>query len=177
MFHSLLENRRSIRKFENKPVEAEKIDMLVEAALRSPSSRGFNPWEFVVVTDPELVSKLAKSKAAGSSWMGNAPLAIVVCGDPEKSDVWVEDTSIATTIIHLAAASLGLGSCWIQIRKRAHNDSKSAEAYIQELLNIPSRLNILSMIAIGYPDEEKAGHPKSDLFYDKVSYNEYGKRQ
>ncbi len=120
MFHSLLENRRSIRKFENKAVEAEKIDLLVEAALRSPSSRGFNPWEFVVVTDPGLIKQLAQSKAAGSSWMGNAPLAFVICGDPEKSDVWVEDTSIATTIIHLAAASLGLGSCWIQIRERAH---------------------------------------------------------
>ena len=177
MFHSLLENRRSIRKFENRAVEAEKIDLLVEAALRSPSSRGFNPWEFVAVTDPGLIKQLAKSKAAGSSWMKNAPLAFVICGDPEKSDVWIEDTSIATTIIHLAAASLGLGSCWIQIRERAHDDSKSAEAYIQELLSIPSGLKILSMIAIGYPSEEKAGHPKSELLFEKVSYNGYGQKQ
>ena len=176
MLHSVFENRRSIRKFKTKAVEADKIDLLVEAVLRSPSSRGFRPWEFVVVTDPDLIKPLAQSRTAGSSWMGNAPLAFVVCGDPEKSDVWIEDTSIATTIIHLAAASLGLGSCWIQIRRRAHNNSKSAEAYIQELLNIPSRLKILSMIAIGYPDEEKAGHPKSELLFEKVSYNGYGQR-
>lgn len=177
MFHSLIENRRSIRNFENTAVEAEKIDFLVEAALRSPSSRGFNPWEFVVVTEPGVIKQLSKSKAHGSSWMENAPLAFVICGDPEKSDVWVEDTSIATTFIHLAAASLGLGSCWIQIRERAHDDTKSAEAYIQEVLNIPSRLKILSMIAIGYPGEEKAGHSKSDLQFEKVSYNGYGQKK
>ena len=177
MFQSLIENRRSIRNFKDKAVEAEKIELLVEAALRSPSSRGFNPWEFVVVTEPDLIRQLSASKAHGSSWMANAPLAFVVCGDPERSDVWVEDTSIATTFIHLAAASLGLGSCWIQIRERAHNDNKSAEAYIQEVLNIPTRLKILSIIAIGYPGEEKAGHSKSDLQFEKISYNGYGKKQ
>ena len=74
MFHSLLENRRSIRKFENKAVEAEKIDLLVEAALRSPSSRGFNPWEFVVVTDQGLIKQLAQSNTKPNiimwSWCG-----------------------------------------------------------------------------------------------------------
>ena len=176
MFLSLIEKRRSIRKFQDKPVEAEKVDQLVEAALRSPSSRGSNPWEFVFVTDRARIEKLSHSKEHGSSFLKNAPLCVVVCADPEKSDVWVEDASIASIFLHLAAASLGLGSCWIQIRKRAHNGGRSAEAYVRETLHIPDRLSIESIIAVGYPDEEKPGHPKETLLYDKISYNEYGKK-
>lgn len=175
MLLSLIEKRRSIRKFQDKPVEPEVIDQLVEAALRSPSSRGFNPWEFVFVTDKECIEKLSRSKEHGSSFLKNAPLCVVVCADPEKSDVWVEDASIASIILHLASTSLGLGSCWIQIRKRPHDGSRSAEEYIQETLNIPKRLNIESIVAIGYSDEEKPPHPKASLLYDKISYNEYGK--
>jgi nitroreductase len=91
MFIDLLRSRRSIRQFEPRPVEQAKVDLLVEAALRSPSSRGFNPWEFVVVDNPELIDRLSKAKPHGASFLAKAPLAVVVCADPEKSDVWVED--------------------------------------------------------------------------------------
>lgn len=175
MFLSLIEKRRSIRKYQDKPVEPEKIDLLVEAAIRSPSSRGFNPWEFVFVTDKARIETLSRSKEHGSSFLKNAPLCVVVCADPEKSDVWVEDASIASIFLHLAATDLGLGSCWIQIRKRPHDGGKSAEAFIRETLNIPERINIESIVAVGYPDEDKPGHPKDALLYDKISYNEYGK--
>jgi nitroreductase len=174
MLLSLLEKRRSIRKFQNKPVETEKIDQLIEAALRSPSSRGAEPWEFVVVTDREKIKNLSRAKAHGSAFLENAPLCLVILADPQRSDVWVEDASIASIIIHLSASSLGLGSCWIQIRKRAHNDSKTSEAFIQEILKIPENLSIESIVAIGYPDEQKTPHPKSKLKYEKISYNGYG---
>ena len=94
MFLSLAKKRRSIRRYLEKPVEAEKIEMLIEAALRAPSSRGFNPWEFVVVTDGVLLEKLSKSKPHGASFLKDAPLGIVVCADPEKCDVWIEDASM-----------------------------------------------------------------------------------
>ena len=174
MFLSLIEKRRSIRKYTGKPVEAEKIDALVEAALRSPSSRGFNPWEFVVVTDKTLLEKLSKAKPHGASFLKNAPLGIVVCADPEKCDVWVEDASIATIFIHLAAESMGLGSCWIQIRKRMHDQTTTAQAYISGLLNIPKNLTVESIVAIGYPSEKKPPHRKEELQYKKVHYGLYG---
>ncbi len=176
MFIELLHKRRSIRRFEDRPVEKEKIDILVEAALRSPSSRGFNPWEFVVVTDKETIVDLARAKTHGSKFLGNASLAVVVVADPEKSDVWIEDASIASILLHLQATDLGLGSCWVQIRLREHNESASAEQYVSEKIGLPEGMVVEAIIGIGYPAETKPGHPESYLQYDKVSYEKYGNR-
>ena len=70
---------------------------------------------------------------------------------------------------------MGLGSCWIQIRKRMHDEIRSAEAYVSEILNIPKIYAVESMIAIGYPDEKKPSHRKEDLQYEKVYRDIYGK--
>ena len=173
MFLPLIQNRRSIRKFQDKAVEAETIDILVEALLRAPTSMGNNSWKFVVVTDPNLLEKLSRAKPHGASFLKKAPLGIVVCGDPQISDVWIENSSIASIYIHLAAASLDLGSCWIQIRERPHDESLSAEAYIADILNLPAHLKVLSIIAIGYPAESKAPHPRDTLAWDRVFLNNH----
>ena len=174
MFLSLVQGRRSIRKYQDKPLESEKIDSLVEAVLRAPTSMGKNSWEFVVVTDSGLLEKLSSAKPHGATFLKNAALGIVVCGNPQISDVWIEDASIASIFIHLAAASLELGSCWIQIRERKHNDTQTAEAYISNILNLAAHIKVESIIAIGYPDERKTSHPRENLPYDKVSLNNYG---
>ena len=174
MFLPLAQKRRSIRKYLDKQVEAEKIDSMVEAVLRAPTSRGKNSWEFVVVTDPGLLEKLSNAKPHGANFLKNAALGIVVCANPQISDVWIEDASIASIFIHLAAAALDLGSCWIQIRERKHNDAQTAEAYIAEVLNLPPHLKVGSIIAIGYPAESKPAHAKERLPYAKVSLNNYG---
>jgi nitroreductase len=177
MLIDLLRTRRSVRQFEDKPVEKEKIELLVEAMLRSPSSRGLNPWEFVIVTDPEKLAALALAKPHGASFIKNAPLAIVVCGDSSKSDVWVEDCSIAAIILHLAAADLGLGSCWVQLRKREHDAQISSDQYVRKLLGLGDNLSVEAVIAIGYGTEGKPGHPDSSLLYEKVSYEQYGRKK
>lgn len=174
MFLSLVEKRRSIREYLDKPLENEKIAMLAEAALRSPSSRGFNPWEFIFVTDRDALSELSKSKPHGASFLKNAPLGVVVCADPDKCDVWVEDASIASIFLHLAAESLGLGSCWIQIRKRMFDRAKSAQARVQEILDIPENIQVESIVAIGYPAESKPPHRKESLQFEKIHHNRYG---
>ena len=175
MFFELIETRRSIRKFSSRPLEKENIDRLIEAALRAPSSRDFRPWRFIVVEDPALLEKLAEAKPHGAAFLKNAAAGIVVCGDTAASDVWVEDCAIASTFVHLAAHDLGLGSCWIQIRKRIHSPEKTAEIYIKELLDIPEALSVASIIAVGYPDETKSGHPKQSLAYNQVFFNGFGK--
>ena len=176
MVMSVIRKRRSIREFKTNPVEPEKVDLLVEAALRAPSSRGLQPWEFVVVTDKDLLEKLSRAKPHGSAFVKNAPLAVVVCADPDKSDVWVEDCSIAAILMQLSAESLGLSSCWIQIRERMHDDAESSEGYIAELLRIPKKLKVESVIAIGYPAETKPPHKREELPFDKVYLHLYGNR-
>jgi nitroreductase len=174
MFLSLIQKRRSIRRYLPWPVEKEKIEVLIEAALRAPSSRGCNPWQFIFVTNRDLLKKLSLTKEHGSSFLRNATLGIVVCADADKSDVWVEDATIASIFIQLAAESIGLGSCWIQIRERMHDDEKTAQKYITEILNIPSGLKVESIISIGHPEKRKPPHAKKDLQYDKIYLNSYG---
>ncbi len=171
MFFELIEKRRSIRKFKSRSIEKEKIEKLAEAALRSPSSRGINPWIFIIVDDLQILKKLSTAKPHGSSFLKNAPLCFVVCADSEKTDTWVEDTSIASIFLQLAAEDLGLSSCWIQIRGRNHGDSISAEAYIQNILKIPATIKIESIIAMGYPDEIKTAHTLESLHMEKIFHN------
>ncbi|HEB30859.1 MAG TPA: NAD(P)H nitroreductase [Spirochaetes bacterium] len=170
----ILKKRRSVRKYKKIEIEDEKIDLLVQAALLSPTSRNLQPWEFVAVTDRDILEKLSHSKEDGSGFLKNAPLGIVVTADPDKSDVWVEDASIASIIIQLTAESVGLSSCWIQIRKRMHNNSVTAEQYVRNILNIPENRDVESIIAVGYSDETARARTGKNLKYEKVSLNRYG---
>lgn len=175
MLLELLKRRRSIRKFTDQSVEQEKIDILVEAMLRSPSSRSLNPWEFVVVQDKETIETLSQAKPHGATFMKGAPLAIAVCADPAKCDVWVEDCSIASLLLHLAATDLGLGSCWVQIRLREHDQTQMASDHVAKLLGLPEGMEVEAIIAIGYPAEEKQGHPVESLLMERVHRERYSK--
>jgi nitroreductase len=174
MLLDLLRERRSIRKFTDQKIEEGTLDILIEAVLRSPSSRSINPWEFVVVTDKETIGALARSRSSGSSFLAGSPLAIVVCADPAKSDVWVEDASIAALLLHLCAADLGLGSCWIQIRKRQHDSQTDSDSYVKNILDIKPDMAVEAIVAIGYKAEEKPGHAIDTLLYERISYQRYG---
>ena len=170
-FFEILQKRRSIRKFEDKPVEPEKVERLLQAAFLSPSSHNHRPWHFIIVDDRELLNKLSKSKD-GAQPLRNAPLAIVVAADETKSDVWIEDSSIAAEHIQLAAVDLGLGSCWIQIRNRYFDENTTAEQYIQQLLEIPKNYRITCIIGVGYPLRRKP-EKQPVIEFDKVSWNKF----
>lgn len=169
----LIRARRSIRAYTKEPVDRQSVDLLAETLLRAPTSRNNKPWEFVVVDDPQLLEGLAKAKEHGSTFLKGAPLAIVVCADADKSDVWVEDCSIASILVQMTAQSLGLGSCWVQIRKRPHDRETTAEAFIRELLGLPERLNVEAVIGIGHPAEKRVPVPARELGYGKVKRNRY----
>jgi nitroreductase len=166
-----LRTRRSIRKYERREVDRETTDLLVEALLRSPTSRGFNHWEFLFVDDPGLLKRLAASKKHGSSFLDGAPLAVVICGDESRTDVWIEDCAIAAAYLHAAAHTLGLGSCWIQIRNRPHDEEKSADEFVRETLNIPDPFRVECIVAVGHPAEKKDGVPAEALAREKVHWN------
>lgn len=164
----LLRKRRSVRRFEDRAIEPEKVELLKEAVLRSPSSRNFDPWHFIFVDDKKMLAALSKAKPHGASFLKGAALGIVVCGDEAVSDVWVEDCSIASIIAQLAAQSLGLSSCWIQLRKRQHSEGITSEDYVRKTLGIPESLKVESIIAVGYPAEHPKPIERSALKDDRI---------
>ena len=176
MFSSLLGKRRSIRKYMDKGIEPEKIDALIEAALRSPSGKSINPLEFVVIEDRQMLEKLSTAKPAGAAFLKNSALGILICADQERSDTCIEDASIAAIVIQLAAESLDLGSCWIQLRNRQHADGQSSQQYARQLLGIPETYMVQAVIAVGYPAQTKAPHEKESLKFESVHRGRFGSR-
>ncbi|MHB9055141.1 MAG: nitroreductase family protein [Paludibacteraceae bacterium] len=167
-FFDLLKNRRSTRQYSDRKIEQEKIDKLTAAALMSPSSKRSNPWEFIVVEDKETLAKLSESRPHGSQMLSQAPLGIVVIADRTRSDVWMEDASIAALIIQLQAQDMGLGSCWTQIYLRQKEEDLTAEEYIRNLLEIPEKYAVLCIISVGYKNEDRPPHNEEKLAYNKI---------
>lgn len=167
----LLRERRSVREFTGQPIESEKVEVLVEAVLRSPTSRNLDPWEFVFVDDQALLDGLGRLKPHGAGFLSSAKMAVVVCGDAGKSDVWIEDCSIASILLQMTAQSLGLGSCWVQVRNREHDAGISSCCYVRKLLDIPEPFEVLSVIGFGYPDEHRPGVPMENLEQGKIHWN------
>lgn len=173
MMIDLLRKRRSVRQYADRPVEPDKLALLKEAVLRSPSSRNFDPWEFTFVDDRHLLERLSQSKPHGAAFLKQAPLGIVIGADDSKCDVWVEDCSVAAILTQLTAQSLGLGSCWIQIRKRFCKEDTPSEMIIRDILNIPDNIRILSIVAVGYPAEHPEPIPAADLKTDRIHTNRW----
>ena len=177
MFNELAEKRRSVKVYAQRPVEAGKIDAIIEAALRSPTGKGARPWTFVVVTDKALLKNLSVSRPQGAAFVKDASVAVVVCGDSSASGLWIEDCAIAAVTMQYAAHDLGLGTRWAQIRGNNFNEGTPSTQYIAKLLGLPENLTVECIIAIGYPGEEMVPHKKDELRFDKVSYNRYGQKK
>ena len=169
----ILRNRRSVRQFGARPIETEKIEILKEALVRSPSSRSINPWEFIVVDKRETILELSRCKPHGAGFLSSAPVAVVIMGDITSSDTCVEDCSIAAITLQYAAESLDLKSCWCQVRLREHGEGRSAEEYVRELMGIPDHYLVECILGIGYLGEDKLPHEYESLDWGKVHFNKY----
>lgn len=145
----------------------------MEALLRSQSSRNVRPWEFIIIDDKQQLVDLASAKQHGSGLIKGAALAVVVIADHTKSDVWVEDVSIASMQLQLMADSLGLGSCWVQIRNRNATEEVTSNQYVKDALDIPENYSVESIIALGYPAETPKPHAKEDLQFEKIKYGSF----
>lgn len=144
--------RRSIRKYQDENVEEEKIEKLLEAAAAAPSAGNEQPWHFIVIKDRERLNHLAEIHPY-AKMLKEAPLAIAVCADLNKQKhqgFWVQDCSAATQNILLEAVSLDLGTVWIGC-----HPAKDREKVVSEYLEVPADFKTLSLIAVGYPAEEK----------------------
>lgn len=172
-FHDMLFTRHSIRKYTDEPIDGEHVKLLLEAALLAPSGKSVRPWEFVVVEDKEVLTKMSECRPFGSGPVAKCKLAIVVCGDPGKTDVWVEDCTIAATYIQLQAEALGLGSCWIQMRGRFDKDNNDSADLIRELLDIPGEQQVECIIVLGHKDEVRRPVDPDKLLWEKVHIGKF----
>lgn len=176
-FNQLITNRRSTRKFTEEPLKPEQVEMIVKAALMSPASKSSNPWQFVLVEDKMMLEKLSLCKKHGSKLISGCTLAIIVLADPLISDVWIEDSSIASIMMQLQAENLGIGSCWVQIRERYTDTDTPSDEYIKELFDIPMQLQVLSVIAFGYKAQERAPFDEEKLQWEKVHIGKFNTDQ
>ncbi|MFO7731015.1 MAG: nitroreductase family protein [Spirochaetia bacterium] len=176
MLYKLLQKRRSVRAYEPQAVERAKLERILQAALLSPSSKGSQPWSFILVDDPTLLKTLSNSKPHGAAFLANAAFAIVVCADLEVATAWIEDCSIAAINSQIAMEEEGLGSCWIQIRGRKTQDDKPSTEYVKKTLNLPDHFEVEAIIAAGYPAEPQVAHSLEDLKWERVHHNRFGQQ-
>ena len=163
-----------MRKFTGEELTQDEVVALMKAALMSPSSKRTNCWQFVLVDDKELLKDLAHCKEAGSAFLADAALAVVVVADPLVSDVWVEDASIASLMVQLQAEDLGLGSCWVQVRERFTATGMLSNEFVHGLLDLPLQLQVLSIIAVGHKGMERKPFDEAHLQWEKIHINKYG---
>ncbi len=173
-FLELLKSRRSCRRFTGEPVEQEAVADIMRAALMAPSGHRINPWEFILVEDRSMLKSLSVSKAAGAQLLEGAAMAVVVVADTDKSDVWIEDCSIATILMQLAAEERGLGSCWVQIRLRKDAEGGSAEENVKLLLGLPEHYAVLSIVAVGHKERDSKPFDEDKMQWEKVHIGVYG---
>ncbi len=163
--------RTSIRSYQDRPVEQDKIEKLLRAGMAAPSAVDKRPWHFVVVIDKHVLEGLAQANP-NAGMAARAPLAIVVCGDKTKAlkrvpDYWVQDASAATENILIAAQGMGLGAVWTGTYPVTERVEKVAS-----VLNLPEHIIPFCTIVIGYPEHYQA--PKDKWDEGNISYNTFG---
>ena len=136
-----IQERRSIRSYQNTSIPRELVEKILEAGRLAPSAKNFEPWHFIAVT--ETAKRKALSKGAWAKFLIQSPLVIVACGDKKASPEWYAiDVALAVENMILTAVSLGLGTCCV---------GSFNEKNIKSTLKIPEKFEIIVMLAVGYP--------------------------
>jgi len=166
-------NRRSIRKYLKKPVEFDKIAVILKAGSKAPSAGNLQDYRFIVLTDKVVIRHVA-NHCTEQYWIAQAPVAIVVCTDIDRTEAYyglrgqrlysIQDAAAAMENMLLAAYDLGLGSCWI---------GSFEEEYISDALNIPDNIRPQGIITLGYADGDSIEREETDL-NTMVYFNKYG---
>ncbi len=145
-------NRRSIRKYENRPVEDEKIEKLLRAAMQSPSAANQQPWEFIVVKNKDTLKKLSEMSPY-SKMVGSAGVAFVALANSENlkvSSAWQQDMGATVENLLLEAVNLDLGAVWLGVAT-----AEESMDYIKKLFNLPENIKPFALIPVGYPEGQK----------------------
>ncbi len=165
-FNEVVATRRSIRKYREESIPQEVIERLLDATFTAPSSKCCRSTRLMVVEDQPTIEKLSTVRDAGAAFLKSAPLAIIVCGESQLSDIWEINATISATILQLSCANEGLGSCWVNVMGRPAKQSepegvKAAEV-VRQFIEMPEGWEPLCIIAIGYAAHEPNPLPDFD---------------
>lgn len=171
-----IKSRRSIRAFTHEPVSDEEVMKLIDAARWAPSAGNIQPWEFVVVRNPEIKRGLSAA-ALDQTFIEEAPVVIVVCANQLRPssgygsrgvDLYcLQDTAAATQNMLLAACALGLATCWV---------GAFQEEEARKVLNIPDGVRPVAIIPVGHP-AEKPEAPERRPMSEIVHHETFGRKQ
>ena len=164
----LMRTRRSVRSYKDDAVSEEDITKILQAGMLSASGKAIRPWDFIVVEDKVVLQKMAGCRAGSVKMLKEAACAIVVVGNGDASDVWIEDCSAVMSNMHLMAHALGLGSCWVQGRLRKADDGRDTDEYVRDILGYPENYKLLAILTVGVPNEEKAAYELDKLPVEKI---------
>ncbi len=154
-----IRSRRSIRKYQDRPIEPDKLMRVLEAGRLAPSAKNMQEWKFIVVRDAETRKRLSEA-ALGQSQVAAAPVVIAACTTmpditmPCGQLCYPIDLSIAIDHMSLAALAEGLGTCWI---------GAFYEDTVKSILGIPDRIRLTAMLTLGYPAESPAARPRKKM--------------
>jgi nitroreductase len=170
---SLIHNRKSVRHFQSGDVKKEDLQEMIKAGMAAPTARDLRPWQFLVITEKEILQKLA-DELPYAKMLHDVPAAIVVMGDatvksPSGQSYWLQDTCAATENILLAAEALGLGAVWTALYPYEDRMDPVVEA-----CKIPEHLVPLNIIPVGIP--EGTDKPKDKWEPEKIHWNAWEKK-
>lgn len=164
----VMKQRRSVRVYQDEPLDSADLDAILEAGLLAPTSMNRKPCTFYAVTDKEKLHRLSQVKKAGGAFLKDAAAVIVVFGDEAKADTWMEDTSIALSFMMLEAESLGVSSCFVQIAMRKGENDSDAEENVRALFNVPSSYRISGILALGTAAKKAEPYKSEDLDHNRI---------
>ncbi len=164
-----IRKRRSVRKYQARKIENDKLDRVLEAGRLAPSARNLQEWKFIVVRDGSRRKRLAEA-AKGQTFVGEAPVVIAACATVTDYVMtcgqltYPIDLAIAVEHMVLQAAAEGLGTCWI---------GAFYEEEVKKVLNIPPEVRVVALLPIGYPDESPSPRPRKEM-KEIVAFENWG---
>jgi nitroreductase len=166
-----IKTRRSVRKYQNRPVPDELVDKLLAAAMQAPSARNQQPWQFAIIDDPKILAEIP-AFMPNAAMAAHAPLAILICGDlslETSPGYWVVDCAAAAQNMLLAAHGLELGAVWCGVYPREPRMDG-----LRQLLGLPENVVAHSLVVLGYPGEQLP--PVNRYKPERVHRNKWEKR-
>ncbi len=170
MIQDFIRQRRSVRKYLARPVDIEIIHSILEAGMSAPSAGNQRPWDFIVVTDHDVIERMSKT-GPNSLPAKDAPVVILITGDTSRErykGYWPVDCAAATENMLLEITRLGLGAVWLGVHPVAER-----KEYLQNLFQLPSAIHPFAMISLGYTDVDLNNERESRYDMSRVHYNRW----